>query len=69
MNATKTEPLLTPDQVSERLAVSVGTLTVWRCTRRVILPYVKVGRAVRYKCSDIEKFIAARTIEPTAVSA
>ncbi|PCJ09737.1 MAG: hypothetical protein COB16_03340 [Rhodobacteraceae bacterium] len=40
--------LLTPEQVSDYLGVSVETLNVWRCTKRYNLPYLKVGRLVRY---------------------
>lgn len=55
-------PLLTPEQAAEFLSTTPGTLSVWRCTRRYDLPYVKVGRAVRYRLSDLEAFIAARTV-------
>lgn len=52
------EPLLTPKQVSEYIGVPVNTLAIWRCTGRVNLPYVKIGRAVRYRREDVERFIA-----------
>jgi len=53
------EPLLTPLEVSEILQISAGTLACWRFTNRVALPYLKVGRSVRYKKSAVEEFIAA----------
>lgn len=44
------------------LGMSRGTLSVWRCTGRVKLNYVKVGgRSVRYSCGDLADFIAAGT--------
>ncbi len=52
--------LLTPQQVADQLSVSVGTLAVWRATRRYDLPYTKIGRLVRYRLDDVEAFIAAR---------
>lgn len=52
--------LLTPDQVAERLGILPKTLDVWRCTQRYNLPYVKVGRLVRYREHDIEAFIESR---------
>lgn len=55
-----------PADVSEMLRVSVGTLNVWRCTGRYRLPYIKVGRSVRYRRSDVEAFVASRTIDPAA---
>jgi predicted site-specific integrase-resolvase len=55
------EKLLTPDQVAERLSVSVGTLAGWRSTGTCQIPYIKIGRCVRYKSVDIEAFINAET--------
>lgn len=56
----KMTKLLTPEQTAERLGVLTKTLDVWRCTQRYALPYVKVGRLVRYRESDIEAFIESR---------
>jgi excisionase family DNA binding protein len=58
--------LLTPDETAELLGIARGTLTMWRATRRVILPYVKVGSHVRYKPEDVQKFVESRTVTGTA---
>ena len=50
-------PLLSPSTVSTMLSVKVGTLAVWRCTARYPLPFVKIGRRVMYKASDVDAFI------------
>jgi len=56
------EKLYRPSEVAAILQVSVGTLAVWRCTRRYPeLIFIKCGRSVRYAASSIEKFIAARS--------
>ncbi len=55
-----TSKLLTKEEVSDILGVSVGTLAVWRATKRYNLPYVKSGRLVRYRIEDIEAFIKSR---------
>lgn len=39
------------------LSISPGTLAVWRCIKRYDLPYVKIGRAVRYRLSDLQEFL------------
>ena len=52
--------LLTKEEVSSILGVSVGTLAVWRTTKRYNLPYVKSGRLVRYRQEDIQAFINSR---------
>ena len=41
---------------AEILGITPGTLSVWRCTRRYRLPYVKIGRAVRYDLAQLQEF-------------
>ncbi|GEM_PF-5747120 len=48
-------PPWTPDETAQFLGVTVGTLQVWRCTKRYPLPYLKIGRKVMY---DPEKVVA-----------
>lgn len=43
------------------LGIKEHTLAVWRCTKRYDLPWVKVGRSVRYRLEDLQGFIAKRT--------
>ena len=52
--------LLTPDQTAALLGVQVQTLSVWRTKKRYGLPYVKCGRLVRYRASDVQLFIESR---------
>lgn len=54
--------LLTPSETARVLGVKEDTLTVWRCQKRYDLPYVKVGRNVRYKVEDVAEFIERQTI-------
>ena len=60
--ATAPDRLLTEDETAELLATKPQTLSVWRVTKRYPLPYVKVGRNVRYKLSDVMAFIESRTV-------
>ncbi len=61
--ATLTFPtLLTSEEAAEVLGIKPGTLEVWRCTHRYPLPYVKVGRSVRYRPDDLEQFLRERTV-------
>ena len=55
------EKLLTRKETAKFLGVTEGTLAVWACTKRYELPYVKVGRLVKYRYSDIEIFLEQRT--------
>lgn len=54
------QKLLTPTETAHLLGVSVDTLAVWRCKKRYNLPYVKVGRSVKYREADVQKFIESR---------
>jgi excisionase family DNA binding protein len=51
------DELLTPDDVAEMLDVSPQTLASWRTTGRYDLPFLRIGRLVRYRRSDIEDFL------------
>jgi predicted DNA-binding transcriptional regulator AlpA len=56
--------LLSPKQASEFLAVPESTLAHWRSERRGPV-YVKLEASiVRYRKSDLEKYIGARIVEP-----
>ena len=58
------ERLLTPDDVSRILGIKVQTLAAWRCRKRYRLPFVRSGRLVRYRASDVDEFIRRRTQSP-----
>jgi len=54
--------LLTRREAAELLGVTHQTLAVWHVTGRYNLPVVKVGRSARYRLSDLERWLASRTI-------
>lgn len=53
--------MMSPQQAADYLGVTVGTLSIWRCRRSYPLPFVKVGRKVCYRKSDLDTFIERRT--------
>ena len=57
--------LLTRKQTAEYLGVTSRTLAVWACTKRYNLPFVKIGRLVKYRIVDLDAFIARRTVSST----
>lgn len=58
----KNPPMQVDDkQAAEVLGVKVSTLSVWRSTGRYDLPFLKVGRLVRYRVSALAEFLARRT--------
>jgi excisionase family DNA binding protein len=54
--------LISPRDAANVLKVTEGTLAVWRCNRRYDLPFVRVGRSVKYQRADIERFVEQRTV-------
>lgn len=58
-----TERLLNTEEASQYLGVTRDTLAVWRTTRRYELPYIKVGRLVKYRLSDLDNWLNQRTKE------
>lgn len=55
------DPLFTPPQAAIYLEVTESTLSVWRCTGRYNISFVKVGRLVRYRKSALDAFLDRRT--------
>jgi hypothetical protein len=51
--------LLNEREVASILAVQQKTLTSWRHTKRVEIPFVKIGRSVKYRVSDLRTFVEA----------
>lgn len=62
---SRVQTTLSPAQAADILGISKGTLEVWRSTGRYNLPFVKVGRYVRYRLDDINAFIDGRTYSNT----
>lgn len=61
--AIHSEVLLTPKQAAEFLGIPLGTLAHWRSQRRGP-PYIKLeDRLVRYRRSDLEKYLAGHLVE------
>lgn len=50
------------------LGVATGTLSVWRSTGRYNLPFIKVGRKVRYRRADLLAWLERRTRENGATA-
>lgn len=55
--------LLDENSAAALLDVSPGTLSVWRSTGRYNLPFLKIGRNVRYRPCDLQAWLDSRTRE------
>jgi excisionase family DNA binding protein len=58
---TSSRDLLDEQQAASAIDVTPGTLSVWRSTGRYKLPFIKVGRKVRYRRADLESWLEERT--------
>lgn len=58
--------LVDDSAASVYLGVTTGTLSVWRSSGRYPLPFVKVGRRVRYRVGDILDFVESRIHDHTS---
>jgi hypothetical protein len=56
------DPLLDTKTSAAVIDVEPSTLEVWRCTKRHVIPYIKIGRLVRYRRSALLKFLESRTV-------
>ena len=50
-------------QAAELLGLCSNTLAIWRLTKRYALPYLKVGRNIRYLRSDLEAFLQNQRVD------
>ena len=58
---TSDDKLLTPKQAAEYLGVKENTLAGWRSVKRYQLPFIKIGRSIRYRVSELEQFIKSQS--------
>jgi len=63
MTTTSSTPdeLLSRKEAAQYLKMSPGTLAVWDCTKRYDLRPLKLGRSVRYRRSQLDRFLERQT--------
>lgn len=61
--------MLTTAEAAEMLGIQPQTLNLWRCTGRHGLPFVRVGRSIRYRVSDLTAWLDGRTATSTGALA
>jgi len=57
--------MLTRVEAAEYLGIKPQTLAIWASTGRYALPMIKIGRAVRYRKEDLDRFIDRRCVTST----
>lgn len=56
------EALYDRAQAAAYMGIKPNTLAIWASTKRYAIPYVKVGRLVKYRKADLDTFIQLRTV-------
>ena len=57
LSTHNTSQLLTRKDAAKYLGVSPATLAKWACEKTQPLSFVKIGRLVRYRITDLEIYI------------
>jgi hypothetical protein len=60
---TKESRLLTERQVAAILQIKPNTLAHWRLTKLKPLPFIRIGRTIRYHSEDVEQFLAKGRVD------
>lgn len=54
--SNRQERMLTRKEAAEFLEVRENTMAIWAITKRYDIPMYKVGKYIKYKLSDLQKF-------------
>ena len=57
--------LMSREQAAQYLGLKVQTLAAWATGNRYGLPYIRVGRRIMYRQTDLDGFLARRTVNAT----
>ncbi len=52
--------MLSRQEAAIFLSIKIGTLAMWKSHKRYDLPYIKVGRHIRYRSSDLVNFLESK---------
>ena len=52
--------LLSRKQAAAFLGISPDTLAYWKCKKKNHLPIVRIGSLIKYKISDLHRFVEER---------
>lgn len=59
------DPMMCRKEATEYLGLHPGTLEAWASRGSVNVPMIRLGRAVRYRKSDLDRFIESNRATAT----
>lgn len=57
------EKLLNRKEAAEYIGITQSTLASWDCTKRYKIPKIKLGRLIRYRQDDLDKWILKQRVD------
>lgn len=57
------DTLTDTEGASTLLAIPAATLIKWRSTGEVRIPFVRIGRQIKYRTRDLKAFIESSTVK------
>lgn len=54
--------LLTPKEVAYRLGWNPSTIYVKKCRGTLTIPYLQLGRSLRFRPEDVDAWLASQTV-------
>ena len=54
---------VSPKAAAEYLDLKVNTLAQWRLNKSHDLPYVRMGRSIKYRMSDLAAYVERNVVE------
>ncbi len=61
-----TPELLSTSEAADYIGARPHSLEIWRASGRYRIPFVKVGRLVRYRRTDLDAWLRSRTVNAEA---
>ena len=61
--AKRNPNLLITDEAAPVVGLHPTTLATWRCTKEQRIPYLKIGRRVYYRRSDLESWLDRQVVD------
>jgi hypothetical protein len=65
LNESTPDAVVSEVEAAEFLGCTKYCLRSWR-TKKIGVPYLRVGRLCRYKISDLQSFLNAHRVEPSS---
>lgn len=60
--AAEPDEIIDAHEAARRIGTTAACLNTWRCTGRIKIPFIRIGRSIRYRASSIQEFLQKHTV-------